>query len=150
MKWSLVYQYFASVLTACAIKFGTMVNWIFVRVFICLIDKIFPLFNSNYLFKLLSSWRSACTRHHVSLPSCIAWGYIHMSSFLTVRSWGTDRKYMTLSKSKLLSKKSKSGRNSNFQLPLFWGKILRYEEIWFCQTEDGTETTLHASVSVIL
>lgn len=73
-----------------------------------------------------------------------------MSTYLAVKDWGTERKYMSLSKSEILSKKTKSGRNHISQLAHFEGEFLDVETYVLYQVEDGTETVLPASVSVIL
>ena len=72
-----------------------------------------------------------------------------MSSYLAVKDWGTEMKYMSLSKSKILSKKYKSGGNHISQLAYFEGKFLDMERYALYQAEDGIETSLPASVGVI-
>lgn len=73
-----------------------------------------------------------------------------MSRYLAVKDWGTERKYTSLSKFKILSKKTKSGRNHISQLTHFEGEFLDVETYVLYQVEDGTETVLPASMSVIL
>lgn len=62
-----------------------------------------------------------------------------MSSRLAVKDWGTE-KYTSLSKSKTLSKKSKSGGNHFSQLTHFEGKFLDMERYTLYQAEDGTNS----------
>lgn len=69
-----------------------------------------------------------------------------MSSRLTVKDWGTE----SLSKSKILSIKSKTGGIHISLLTYFQGKFLDMARYALYQAEDGTETALPASVGVIL
>lgn len=57
---------------------------------------------------------------------------------------------MSLSKFKILSKKSKSGGNHISQLTNFEVKFLDIGRYALYQAEDGTETALPASVGIIL
>lgn len=73
-----------------------------------------------------------------------------MSSCLVVKDWGRERKYTSLSQSKILSKKSKCGGNHISWLAHFERKFLDIERYALHQAEDGTETALTASMGAIL